>query len=110
MATKQEAVKLKKGEAVKFNSRMTANWRGKGKFVRYEDSGRGKWAIVDSEHHGREIALRLSQVKTAGAAAPKAEKATPAAETKPKRVRPSRSKVPAAAQPYQVNSSDGAAT
>ena len=96
MATTKEAVKLKKGDAVKFNSRTISNWKGKGEFVRYEGSGRGTWLIVKSADHEREIALRESQVKPAASGSAKPAKPEASKPAKGSTAKPVKAKSEAA--------------
>lgn len=99
---KTEEVKFKKGDLVKYEARVH---KGTGVFLRYEPSLKGMWIVLKRDDNGKELALRVSQVKPrAGKPAPtvkaKPVKADPApvaakapaapAVDKPKRIRPSR--------------------
>lgn len=94
---KTEEVKFKKGDLVKYEARVH---KGTGVFLRYEPSLKGMWIVLKRDDNGKELALRVSQVKPrAGKPAPtvKADPAPVAAKApaapavdKPKRIRPSR--------------------
>lgn len=75
---KTEEVKFKKGDLVKYEARVH---KGTGVFLRYEPSLKGIWIVLKRDDNGKELALRLSQVKPKAAKPAKPAKAAKAEST-----------------------------
>jgi hypothetical protein len=71
---KTEEVKFKKGDLVKYEARVH---EGTGVFLRYEPSLKGMWIVLKRDDNGKELALRVSQVK------PRAGKPAPTVKADP---------------------------
>lgn len=83
---KTEEVKFKKGDLVKYEARVH---KGTGVFLRYEPSLKGMWIVLKRDDNGKELALRVSQVK------PRAGKPAPTAKAESTAARPGQTVVSA---------------